>query len=360
MGLRAIAIVAFGLAVSGFLLIKEMTSQPIAASAAYVNEIASPQTQLAAPVVSASKNADPTDLVAAHKKYTRFAPSLEGTTVDGELEADAEGNLVLSLRVKDLFDYFLSAVGQSSFEQAIAMIELYADDHLPPHAANQAKQLLKAYLAYREAAFELMEQPVALGAETSSSQYADVLEGGLTQLVQLRRKYLGETVADAFFRDEESYAQFTVSSLRVYDDQALSEQARAEKIELLRQQLPEALRQHDEEEQKQATARDVLQQAVAANLSDEELRDVLAPYYSKEAIEAVVTDQRQEQEFKYRFDTYLEEKGNIITSGLSEIDQQLSLDALKNRIFGEGEFLKVATYESIERVNTAAHHARAR
>lgn len=351
MGLRAVAIVAVVLAVSGILLGTEMTSQPMGSPASNVSENASPQTPLAASAVSASKNTDPSDSVAAHQKYTRFAPSLEGTTVDGELAADAEGNLVLSLRVKDLFDYFLSAVGQSSFEQAIAMIELYADDHLPPRAADQAKQLLKVYLAYREAAYELMEQPVSLGAETSSSQYADVLEGGLGQLVQLRRKYLGDTVSDAFFRDEESYAQFTISSLRVYDDKALSEQMRAEKIELLRQQLPEALRQHQEEEQKQIAARDVLQQAVSANLSEEELWQELAPYYSKEAIEAVVTDQRQEQEFRRRFDTYLEEKGHIITSGLSEIDQQLSLDALKNRIFVEDEFLKVATYESIERVN---------
>ena len=49
-------------------------------------------------------------------------PSLAGTEVDGRLQTDAAGNLVLELALRDYFDYFLSAVDHSGLDASIAAL----------------------------------------------------------------------------------------------------------------------------------------------------------------------------------------------------------------------------------------------
>ncbi|AMQ89539.1 hypothetical protein [Marinobacter sp. LQ44] len=107
---------------------------------------------------SASHDAAPVDAPTPSVTGTRtpeslgpnpFAPSLQGTDIEGVLQADDNGQLVVNLEVRDFFDYFLSTVGEVSPETAIGQIQQMARQHLPESAAQQALALLDQYSASR-------------------------------------------------------------------------------------------------------------------------------------------------------------------------------------------------------------------
>jgi len=76
-----------------------------------------------------------------------ISAALKGTSIDGALKADSQGNLVLDLQVRDFFDYFLSIADDVGPEQAIAEIQRYSQQYLPEPAVCLAQSKTKHFLA---------------------------------------------------------------------------------------------------------------------------------------------------------------------------------------------------------------------
>lgn len=51
-------------------------------------------------------------------KVAPLPTSFRGTSVDGSFSVDASGNLLITRDIRNLFDYFLSAVGESPCSKA--------------------------------------------------------------------------------------------------------------------------------------------------------------------------------------------------------------------------------------------------
>jgi hypothetical protein len=73
------------------------------------------------------------DIISTPSEHDQLVISnaLEGTSIDGALRADSNGNLILEIGVRDFFDYFLSIADDVGAQQAIAEIERYALSYLP-------------------------------------------------------------------------------------------------------------------------------------------------------------------------------------------------------------------------------------
>jgi len=168
-----------------------------------------------------------------------FARSLDGTNIDGELRADASGNLIVNLRVKDFFDYFLSAVGEVSPEKAVGEIQKLARASLPPKAVKQAMALLSDYLNYKSKALDLSRQKLSVPPGKQSIAYQiGVLRRGLDRLRTLRRETMPADAVKAFFGAQEAYGDFVVKSLKIQQRKDLSDRQKAQMIANARDQLP--------------------------------------------------------------------------------------------------------------------------
>ena len=81
---------------------------PTVASTAPSNEQAAPASLLRSPQPTSST--------------VPQAASLRGTEVDGRLQTDADGNLLISDQLRHLFDYYLSTAGEQQHEQIVAQV----------------------------------------------------------------------------------------------------------------------------------------------------------------------------------------------------------------------------------------------
>ena len=123
----------------------EPSAAPVASAAAPVAAVA------AAPSVVG--DAMPASAVkgAVHGPLPTLAPSLRGTQVDCPLQINGQGQLVLTVGIRNCFDYFLSSLGEKTETQLVADIRLYLSSTLPATALPYASKLLDQYIAYMHA-----------------------------------------------------------------------------------------------------------------------------------------------------------------------------------------------------------------
>ncbi|MCG8609790.1 MAG: hypothetical protein MI864_04565, partial [Pseudomonadales bacterium] len=168
-----------------------------------------------------------------------YAAVLAGTEIDGQLQVDSAGNLILDLSVKDFFDYFLSAVGEVSAADAILEIQKQAQARVPDKAVQQVMQLLESYVAYQHALQEIMDQSLRPPEEQNYAYFAETMEKTFEHIKRLRREYMSPEAADAFFRLEEAYAEFAVESMKVRAKDHLTPEEQAIQIRALEAKMPD-------------------------------------------------------------------------------------------------------------------------
>ncbi|MGV8597295.1 lipase secretion chaperone, partial [Pseudomonas aeruginosa] len=74
-------------------------------------------------------------------KVAPLPTSFRGTSVDGSFSVDASGNLLITRDIRNLFDYFLSAVGEEPLQQSLDRLRAYIAAELQEPARGQARQV---------------------------------------------------------------------------------------------------------------------------------------------------------------------------------------------------------------------------
>lgn len=294
---------------------------------------------LSAPIAQASAEAQPSVAVTL--------PSLADTDVDGQLRTDAAGNLVLDLAVRDYFDYFLSAVDHSGIDAVIEALLADAGRRLPEPALGQMISLLGDYLDYKRASMALMQQPLDALQQVEPKAQLQALQSAFARLDELRRAHFSAAAQEALFGAEQAYARYTLDSLALQQRDDLGEAQRAQRLEQLRERLPEALR---ESEQRQQLALEQLQRSEQLwrdGADEQQVREFLAMTYDPQTVQRLLDEQRRERDWQQHYQAYRNELASLQGRGLSEADGEQLQRQLRERLFSSEDRHRVETYDAI-------------
>jgi lipase chaperone LimK len=272
-----------------------------------------------------------------------FAPSIEGTEIDGRLKADLNGNLIVDLEVRDMFDYFMNTVADVEPEVALAELEKLAREHLPASAADQAMALLDDYIAYKEAALTYSRKPLLPPDQQTIEYQISMLEQSFTQLKEIRRSTMSREAVDAFFGLEEAYGEYTIASIQIQSDTSLSSELKQAKLEQARAQLPPMVRETETRMHEDLEASEKVNTLLASDLSDSELERALAAEgLEEEAIKDALNYRLAQESFDEQYAQYAVERDQLKNSGLSESDMEPELERLRQRYFNSEKGLTQA------------------
>lgn len=264
--------------------------------------------------------------------------SLAGTEVDGQLEADAAGHLKLTRGVRNLFDYFLSTVGEDSLANVRARIVAYITSHLPPLAASEAEALLDHYLAYEQdqgqAAREAGSNATALSLDAVSQRF-DTLQA-------LRARHFSAPERAAFFADDEALDRYTLARLRVLQDGSLTPSDKARRISELTAGLPPTMRAD-------LTVADTVQnlQAITADWktrggNPQELRAAREQLVGPDAADRLEALDRKRSEWSAKLQSYQAQRKTLQADAtLSAPQREQALAQLRSQLFSPQEQLRV-------------------
>jgi lipase chaperone LimK len=178
-------------------------------------------------------------------------PSQAGADADGALGLDADGRLRLDLDLRRRFDWHRSALGELD-EAAVRRRLEHELLALPAAARAEALDWYDRYLDLLAASEQLgtIEDPLAT----------------LDRLRALRRQWLGDAGAEAFFADEELALEARLLRRQVLADHGLEPHERQARLAAIDERLPAELRPSPELGQvAEALALDARHAAAAAD-----------------------------------------------------------------------------------------------
>lgn len=267
-------------------------------------------------------------------------PSFAGTEVDGQFRLDEAGNLLISMDIRRIFDYFLSAYGEESIKASVDRLQAYIRSQLDEPAEGQALALLEQYLDYKR-------QLIQLEKDLPQMASLDAMRQREMAVQDLRAGIFSPEAHRAFFAQEEAYNQFTLQRLAIRHDRSLSDLEKTEAMDRLRAGLPQELQEMAapqlQAELRQQTA--ALQAQGASPTQIQQLRLQLVGAEATARLEAL--DQRRQQ-WQQRLDEYRREKARIeANGGLSEDDRRTAIASLAQERFDERERLRLEAAEQL-------------
>ena len=270
----------------------------------------------------------------ASQSNAELPASARGTSVDGRLEVDERGHLIISGQIRHLFDYFLSLIGEESAAASQQRIRDYLTGQLDEPALGQALALLNAYLDYQH-------QLADLESHFPVTESLDDLLAREQAVQRLRASLFSREAHEAFFAGEEIYNNFTLERLAIQHDASLDAEQKALAIEALRENLPEEMQQLLVP-QIQNDLRDQTLALREAGASEAEIRQLRMNMLGPEATERLEELDQRRAEWRQRVERFNDERESILSQpGLADSERQAAVTALMQEQFTETERLRL-------------------
>jgi lipase chaperone LimK len=267
-------------------------------------------------------------------KSVQMPAYMRDTEVDGAFEVDEAGNLLISEAIRRIFDYFLSTVGEESLEQSLNRLRAYIDNQLQEPARSQAHTLLKQYLQYKN-------ELIALELEQPQRSDLNALMQRESAVIALRERIFSSDVITAFFGSEQRYNEFTLQRLSILHDQTLNDETKVQRIQQLRDALPEEL-QEDVLSRLQTELREKTAALQANGGSPEDLRKIRQQTVGVEATARLEKLDDTRAQWQKRLIDFQSERQKINdNTGLSQTEKEQAISRLQKDNFTESERLRI-------------------
>lgn len=307
----------------------------------YLNPLPAPL-ETTAPVTKAHSRTDITPTAtttATHSTPTASAlsslpPSFRGTEVDGVFQVDAAGNLLITTDIRNIFDYFLSAMGEEPFKKTITRVQRYIQEQLAEPARSQALALFEQYLTYKRELIQLEKDLPQLSDLSTLTQRELAVQA-------LRARIFSPEAHQAFFADEETLASFTLQRLQIAHNPNLDDQAKAIAIDQLRKQMPENTEGAIIAQMHTDLSR-TTRELQAQGAGPDAIRAARLQIVGQEATQRLEALDAQRANWQKRLDNYQSARQKIEqNTGLSAQDRAKAIDQLERQQFSETERLRL-------------------
>lgn len=261
-----------------------------------------------------------------------FVRSMEGTRPDGKLVAAGEA-LVVDAELGHLFDYYLAGLGEKPLAAIRSQIELELERRLAPAPAREAKRLLGAYLAYKQALAGIGQ---ALPPSGDAPQAA---QARLQAMRALRPTYFTTQESAGLFGLDDARDDDAVARMAVLADGTLGEQERRRKLASLDASLSPAQRLERDAPLQVSALDDAVRALRAQGGGDNEVYRLRAATFTPEAAARLADLDREEAQWQQRIEAWRAQKAGLgagardpakvqqVTSALFSPDEQRRLGA---------------------------------
>jgi lipase chaperone LimK len=263
---------------------------------------------------------------------TPFAHSLQGTRPDGAVRVTPDDSVVADAQLIELFDYYLSTVGEKSPDAVRAEIERELDRTLRPQAAAAAKRVLARYIAYRQALAGLEADRRLAGPDAAA------LKRRLGALHGLRAQYFSQREMAAIFGREEAANADALARLEIRDDRTLTAQQKRDRLAALDAGLPADVRAAREAPLKIVRVQEEAERLRASGAGDDDVFRLRATAFGADAAVRLAAVDREEAAWKRLIDAYLAERRGL--------HDEAEVAALRSRMFSADEQRRLGAYET--------------
>ena len=276
----------------------------------------------------------PLDLTAESIKAFRLAG------VDGQLRLDDNNQLIIDRDLRHWIDYHLSAIGERSLEQIKRWLLLEIAQLQEP-GRSQAKQLLKQYLAYKEALADY--QQAYQSAKSGDDSMADVnaLQARHDWQKRLRREYMQPQTVEVFWQQDEVIDDYALQRL-VIRNKDISPEQRLREFQNLDEQRPQEWAEFRDRLQQSSRLAEQVQTLRDQGANEGDIRQHRQTQVGDEATARLEALDRQQLIWQGRIRDYKQQRDYLTAvEGLDAQEKQRQIDDYIQRNFTAREALRL-------------------
>jgi len=267
--------------------------------------------------------------------------SLQGTHHGVTLRSHNQ-QFIITASLKDLFDYYLSAAGEDSFEDIEKRILADLARQLSGDALDQVNAIWKNYLAYKTQLVQFDQQFPANSEERQVLEQLQFLQQRQMALIALQDQVLTPQVAEILFAFDRKLDQLTLEKAELLASDLTAEQKQQGLINLQAQLPIDAL---------QGVRRNQQQQTLLLIDEDQTLTAQQKFQLRSEQVGAGAASRLQKLDeernrWQQRIDDFKQQKKVLQNSGLASEEYLGSLDKLYTQHFAPSEQLRARALTS--------------
>lgn len=280
--------------------------------------------------------------ISPNKGTPQLSASLQGTEIDCPIQVDKQGKLILTVGIRSCFDYFFSSLGEKSENELVSNIRQYLTANLPDEAAKYAIYLLDQYVAYNHALKNLTPESNFTANDFNAYQRL------VNQINSFQQKFFKPEEINALFGNERNLNQFNIEQMRVYADKSLSTEQKASQISQLIDKLPESLGSGVKTAMQFQELQQLTQEIKGKGGTSEDIRNMRENLLGTEAAKRLEKVDQEEAVWGQQVNSYLNERDQILKTGMSNETKQQSVEELRKKYFGTNEEqLRAQAYETM-------------
>lgn len=282
--------------------------------------------------------------------FANLPRSLAGTGRPAPLSQDESGRLIADIRLRRLFDYYLSAIGEEPLEQIVARIRDDLRQQLTAEDFENALAILEGYLQYRNGIGNLVKSYNAQFSTENPANLGQLLDAK-RMMNEMRGDYLAPEVVKAFFGAEDAYDNFMLSRAAILSNTALSASEKNAALQLLGSESPPNMVAARQRNQAVASLQESESALIKSGATEEAIYALRANKVGPEAAERLAELDRQKARWEGRLDTYRRELRVIEADAqYPESERNRLINELRQQHFSEQESARV---QALDRIRTA-------
>ncbi len=253
---------------------------------------------------------------------------------------DIYGRLILDDSARASLNLVVSRLPAKLSDSDMENIQNLIKQAMPGTAGEQVAQVLGNYYKLKQAEKSWFENGIQANSPDAALQQ-------LNEMVNMRREYLGADVANQLFSKQHKQALFSLKRASLNQRTDLTELQKQDKINLLEQDF-----QSDSQELEKMESTVVTRLNTEINTmrnnggSEADVQAKRIEVVGEQAALQVLAMEEHQQDWKYRYEDYRQEKLRILDSAISEADKSEQIEQLLAEHYSSDELAGARAYDA--------------
>jgi len=260
------------------------------------------------------------------------------------IRLDENGLVVPDQTAKEALENGFLELGPDLSPEAMTELQDLIRIGLPGEAGEKAARIMENYYQLRLAEDDFNQQREDQLSITKVNQLPSI--DGYEELVQLRRSYLGDEIADKLFAVEDAQARHMFAAIATQQNKNLTDEEKQSQQEALQDKLNDRLLALGQLEPEEAAAESVRRLRNKGASSDDIYSTREAILGSERARDLAAID-REEAQWQNSFSGFWQARENVKQASLDEAESERQIEELLAQHFSpeERERARLTTFE---------------
>lgn len=278
--------------------------------------------------------------------YANMPQSLTDSPLPSALDTNEHGQLIINMKVKRLFEFYLSAMGEETLAECILRIRHALAQQLPKAELAKGLEILEGFLQYQNHMGEIKND---FSARYDDQTYDLERIKEMKQTVRESRSlFLPQEASLAFYQQEDEYDDYMIKKVAIRSNRELTAAQKQIEYERLNQESPAWISQQEQQASLINTVQ-TQEKKLRENGADESAIHALrVESYGEQAAQNLTTLDQNRAQWAARVTQYrLESESILLNSSYTQEEKNQLLQDIRQQHFSGSELIRINALDKI-------------